>query len=292
MIKLDYMMIFLLPDTVVRSALAHPLLEGLLVTHAGLFPQAKGHRMERSAGTTSTILIFCSSGSGWIQLGEEAPCKVEAGSLAWLPAGRPHSYGAVDAGEPWTIEWVHVTGSEVAAWAELLQLPVGGGVLFTGTPVASAVHLGNAWEYLERGYSLVNLVSASAALRAALAHILQLRMTQRNPGGSSAQQRVAASAEWMKAHFTRPLRLNELATRAGLSAPHYSMLFRQMTGYAPIDWLIRLRIQYACQLLATTDTAIRTIGELSGFPDAYYFTRCFRRIMEMSPRTYRNMPKG
>jgi transcriptional regulator GlxA family with amidase domain len=69
-------------------------------------------------------------------------------------------------------------------------------------------------------------------------------------------------------------------------------LFKQQTGYAPIDFLIRQRIRKACQLLDTTDASVAAIAEKVGFEDPYYFSRCFHRIMGSSPRTYRQSVKA
>jgi transcriptional regulator GlxA family with amidase domain len=87
-------------------------------------------------------------------------------------------------------------------------------------------------------------------------------------------------------------RLDELATAAGLSVAHYSMLFRRHTGFSPIDFLIRLRVRRACRLLDTTSLPIGEVGERAGYLDPYYFARCFRRVMGCSPRGYRKMTKG
>jgi transcriptional regulator GlxA family with amidase domain len=69
-------------------------------------------------------------------------------------------------------------------------------------------------------------------------------------------------------------------------------LFRRQTGFAPIDFVIRLRVQHACRLLDTTELSIGEIAERVGYPDPYYFTRCFRRVMGRAPRLYRKVPKG
>lgn len=96
----------------------------------------------------------------------------------------------------------------------------------------------------------------------------------------------------MRTHLAQSIRLEELAQLAGVSIPHYCTLFKRQTGFAPIDWLLRLRVQRACQLLDTTPDPIATIGARVGFPDPYYFTRCFRRIVGTPPREYRRIPKG
>src|SRR5882724_7471478 len=106
------------PEIIRRRFERHPLLDGLLVTDAGFFPHASGHFMERREGATTTLLIVCLAGRGWVRIGDREHV-VEPGNIVWLGARRPHSYGA-DSETPWTIEWAHVTGKEVGAWTEFL----------------------------------------------------------------------------------------------------------------------------------------------------------------------------
>ncbi|RME70993.1 MAG: AraC family transcriptional regulator, partial [Verrucomicrobia bacterium] len=55
----------------------------------------------------------------------------------------------------------------------------------------------------------------------------------------------------------------------------------------PLDYFNRLKVQRACELLATTTLSIAEIAEQLGFDDPYYFSRLFRKIMGMAPRVYR-----
>jgi AraC family transcriptional regulator of arabinose operon len=279
-----------LPASVRRSAEKHPLLRGLLVTDAGLFPRAADHLIRRPKGSATSLVILCTAGHGWVELAGKTHA-LSPGSLAWLPARRPHAYGSSD-DSAWTIEWAHFSGDETDAWRDLLQLPPDGGVLSLELATASTLGLPQLSETLGLGYSLANLVTASTALRTTLT-----LLTKRTPSGSSshnrsAEERVAASADWMRTHLAQPIRLEELAQLAAVSIPHYCTLFKRHTGFAPIDWLIRLRIQRACQLLDTTTDPIAAIGARAGFLDPYYFTRCFRRIMGHPPRAYRQIAKG
>jgi transcriptional regulator GlxA family with amidase domain len=59
-----------------------------------------------------------------------------------------------------------------------------------------------------------------------------------------------------------------------------------------MDWFNRLRVQWACELLDTTQTPVAEIARQTGFADPYYFTRCFRRVVGLPPRKYRHVPKG
>lgn len=279
-----------LPEPERVRAGRHPLLRGLHVTDAGYFPHAQGHWVERPTGASTTLALLCLRGGGEVRLGE-AIHAVGAGDWAWLPAREPHAYGTRGT-EPWTIAWAHFAGDEVPAWRELLM---GAGtaraaVISLAKDRLEQVALDQVFAALERGYALREQVAAAAALRNAFSAVAQLALA--STALRSSEERVLASVEQLQRDWQRPHRLEELATAAGVSVTHYSMLFRRHTGFAPIDYLIRLRVRHACHLLDTTRLAVGAIAERVGYADAYYFTRCFRRVMGCAPRTYRNIPKG
>jgi transcriptional regulator GlxA family with amidase domain len=154
----------------------------------------------------------------------------------------------------------------------------------------TALRLEQVYLSLERGYSLSLLISAAVLLRTALD--LAAHAIRHGTGTRSASERIATVADHLRENLDQPHRLDELAAAAGVSVPHFCTLFRRQTGYAPIDFLIRQRIQRACKLLDTTQESIAGIAAVVGYEDAYYFTRCFRRIIGCSPRAYRRIPKG
>jgi AraC family transcriptional regulator of arabinose operon len=271
------------------EARRHALLSGLCVTDAGYFPAAENHRVDRPSGSPTTLVILCLGGDGWVNSDGNRK-RVSPGDFVWLPANAPHAYGS-GGDRPWTILWAHFTGSEVAAWEKLLG--VGGigspDVLKLPDDRLEEVALDRVYASLERGFAVRNLVAASAALRHSLSAVVQLDTDRREP--RSSEDRVALSVESLRADWQRPHRLGELATSAKVSVAHYSAIFRRQTGFSPIDFIIRLRIRHACRLLDTTQMSIGEVGRRTGYEDPYYFTRCFNRVMGLSPRKYRKNPK-
>jgi AraC-like DNA-binding protein len=279
-----------LPEPLRKAARAHPLLRGLHVTDAGYFPSAEGHLVERPTGAPTTLVIQCLRGTGWFTLDGERR-EMTQGHLAWLPAAQSHEYGATES-EPWTIAWAHFSGAEVPAWRELLGTNRSGGGTLLKLPGdrLDEVGLDRVYAELERGFAPHHQVAAAAALRQSLSIAAQLDIEPR--GARSADDRVVASIEMLRRDWMRPHRLEELATSAGVSITHYSGLFRRHTGFAPIDFLIRLRVQQSCRLLDTTAMSVSDIANRVGYEDPYYFTRCFRRVMGCAPRQYRRIQKG
>ncbi|MBL7115975.1 MAG: helix-turn-helix domain-containing protein [Kiritimatiellae bacterium] len=88
-------------------------------------------------------------------------------------------------------------------------------------------------------------------------------------------------------NFSRDWRLDELLEIAHMSRSNLMRVFRKATGQTPIEYLVRLRIQRAMELLSNTDLSITEIALETGFNDSNYFTRQFRRILGESPRQFR-----
>jgi AraC family transcriptional regulator of arabinose operon len=278
------------PAPVQKATEAHPLLKGLYVTDAGYFPSAGGHRVERPHGAATHLIILCLDGEGWIKI-QGRVTSVKVGEWVWLPADVPHAYGAAP-DQPWTIVWAHFQGAEVAAWQRELGLSSKAPVVpfRFGVERGSSLGLDKVYAHLEAGYSIEHLLRASTSLRAVFCSMIVLI---KGPGAvKTAAERTAAVREDIVSNPARHYRLEELATAAGLSVPHFCLLFRQQSGYAPIDFLIRQRIRRACRLLDTTESTIALIAGEVGFEDPYYFSRCFHRIMGFSPRAYRKSIKG
>jgi AraC family transcriptional regulator of arabinose operon len=279
-----------LPGPLAREARGHPLLRGLCVTDAGYFPSARNHLVERPDGAATTLAILCLGGIGWVR-GQGGVQKVAAGDFVWLPANEAHAYGS-GARDPWTILWAHFLGNEVSAWEDLLGLrgPDRPSVRALPEDRLDELALDQVFAALERGFDIRHLVASAAALRHSLSRVAQLGTDHRDP--RSASERVALSIETLRRDWQRSHGLAELASVAKVSVAHYSALFRRQTGFSPIDYIIRLRVKHACRLLDTTTLPIGTVGYRTGYEDPYYFTRCFRRVMGVSPRAYRKVPKG
>jgi len=273
------------PDPIRRAAVAHPLLRNLLVTDAGYFPKAAGHRVERPQGSATHLLIACLQGAGWVRASGGMQ-TVSSGDVVWLASDQPHSYGA-DGDDPWTIVWAHFTGEELPRWrAELgwaQKDPIGSTHVFADR--IPELGLDQVYNHLEHGYSDLHLLEAGTALRSTFCALL--RLGQSTVAARSTAERIERVREQLVRAPARPHRLPELAASAGLSVPHFSLLFRKHTGYAPIDFLIRQRVRIACRLLDTTDEGIAKIASDVGFADPYYFSRLFHRIMGSPPKTYR-----
>jgi AraC-like DNA-binding protein len=104
---------------------------------------------------------------------------------------------------------------------------------------------------------------------------------------SRALLRCAEAIAHLESHFAEPVNLDQLADLAHMSKRSFIRLFQAATGNPPIARLIQLRLSFAVKLLRHTDKTITEIAYEAGFNDSNYFARQFRKVIGLSPRTYR-----
>jgi AraC family transcriptional regulator, arabinose operon regulatory protein len=95
----------------------------------------------------------------------------------------------------------------------------------------------------------------------------------------------------MQEPINENISLNELSRQYNYSVSRFSNLFKQKTGYAPIDYFVQMKMQKACQQLDFTVRSVKDIAFSMGFDDPYYFSKRFRTIIVMSPKKYRSLKK-
>ena len=88
-------------------------------------------------------------------------------------------------------------------------------------------------------------------------------------------------------NYSESYNLSELSSKYHISRYHLSRLFKKVTGYAPIEYLLNARLSAAKKYLCTTTLSVQEIVELCGFGDESNFSRTFRQRTEMTPTAFR-----
>jgi AraC-like DNA-binding protein len=97
---------------------------------------------------------------------------------------------------------------------------------------------------------------------------------------------------YMRSHASRPIRVADVATAAGLSATRFYTLFRQHYGQSPHATLMQLRIDAARRLLARTNLSIAEIAVRTGHVDQSALTRRLRVILGVTPAALRRAARS
>ncbi|MBW5449086.1 helix-turn-helix domain-containing protein [Cohnella sp. CFH 77786] len=85
----------------------------------------------------------------------------------------------------------------------------------------------------------------------------------------------------------RGIGLSELAERASVSPPHFSRVFKRLTGMNVTDYVNAKRIVLAKELLLETEDSVGLIAERCGFESLPHFHRVFKSLTGVTPAAYK-----
>jgi AraC-like DNA-binding protein len=108
------------------------------------------------------------------------------------------------------------------------------------------------------------------------------------PAGTSAI--VKRGVAYLNEHYAAPLTRWQIAQAVNASEDYLTRLFRKELELSPWEYLTRLRVEHAKELLASGSESVAVIGARVGFPDHAYFSRVFKKVEGRSPQAYRDDP--
>lgn len=103
---------------------------------------------------------------------------------------------------------------------------------------------------------------------------------------------VARAQDWLREHLHEKVHLQALARTFGISLRTFHRRFQHAAGQSPHEYLNRLRIDRARDLLKHSDLSITEIAWQCGFNNPSHFGSCFRKAMQHTPKHYREAVRG
>jgi AraC family transcriptional regulator len=110
----------------------------------------------------------------------------------------------------------------------------------------------------------------------------RVKRSSRKPSRSLEQ-----TSELLHAHFSESLTLDRIARSVGTHPVHLARTFRRYHQCTIGEYIRKLRIEFACREISTTDCQLALIASRSGFYDQSHFSRTFKRMMGITPGQYR-----
>jgi transcriptional regulator GlxA family with amidase domain len=199
--------------------------------------------------------------------------------------------GALDGKEATTSWWLAPTFRERYPAVRLVESSVvvgAGRVITAGAALAQidlVLELVRVFESFELSHALSRylLVERSTTSQTSFVVLSHLAMND---------ELVLAAERIMRSDLTQPLDIDSLASTLGVSAKTLARRFSTVTGFAPAQFVRRLRLEIAQHLLGSSTDTIAAIAERVGYDDERAFRRAFERDFGVSPARYRKRLSG
>jgi AraC family transcriptional regulator len=130
------------------------------------------------------------------------------------------------------------------------------------------------------------------SIEQAIARALVVGYAVRNYGvrvyrGGLSPAKLRKIKEFVQEKLEEDLSLEEMARTVGLSAAHFSQVFRNTTGQTPHQCLLWYRVQRAKEMLRSAEGRVLDVAIACGFKTQQHFARVFREMCGASPTEYR-----
>jgi AraC-like DNA-binding protein len=188
-----------------------------------------------------------------------------------------------DREHPWTYIWVGFSGTE----AQNIIHSIG---LSQDNPVFTCDQGDRLKKYvfdmLQHNYS--NQADSYRLLGMLYLFLAVIAESQKNkleaPAGNVY---VNHAISYIQNHYSLPVTVEEISDYVGINRSYLSSLFKEYTGLSPVKYLQNFRITRAQHMLRVTDLSIESIALSCGYLSAEAFHKIFRKLVGMSPNTFR-----
>ncbi|MEU6774349.1 AraC family transcriptional regulator [Streptomyces sp. NPDC046759] len=223
------------------------------------------------------VAVVISTGRGWYRDADGRRTAVTAPALLWLTPGVAHHY-APDPDTGWDEGFVDFAGPATTTYTELgyiepdrpvVPLSDASAPRAVVARIARAARRGNPLLEVETGAAVHELLVALRRARADLA-----------PDGDQVLQALAR-------HACTPMSVADHAARHGMSTAQLRGAVRRAAGCSPKDYLLRIRLGRAKELLAATELPVAAVARRVGYDDPAYFSRLFTRRVGVAPARFR-----
>jgi AraC family transcriptional regulator len=138
--------------------------------------------------------------------------------------------------------------------------------------------------------------TGSDVMYESLARILLVKLVQRY--GESRSDVLAFSRgftashykrvfDFVAGHYSEQIAISDMARVAGLSDAHFARLFKEVLGDSPYQFVMEFRVEQAKRMLEDQTRPMADIALACGFADQPHFSRVFKKLTGITPRTFR-----
>lgn len=239
-------------------------------------------------------IIYVKKGTGVAQMDLES-FDIAGGDILFAPPGRLHGLN----GKPgqkmeyeniiFDLSFLGSTLVDLCSQKYLLPLKNGRlrfpSLISSGHPAhqSLAACLDDADLLCDRrppGYEL----GVKAAMMKLFSLIFQLGLTDLQPDYPQKNlDRLKMVLNYLEAHYRESLPVSRMALACGYSESHFMRWFREMTGTSFVKYLIRYRLEKACEQLKDTQKTVLEISVQCGFDNLSNFNRLFKKQFGMTP---------
>ncbi len=240
---------------------------------------SRDYTTQRLNGRADYQILYVTKGIGNYQIDRKlTPCP--AGSLILYRPGEPQVYSYFYKDKP-EVYWVHFTGNQCEAILARYTIQT--------CYVGESLEVRQIFENMIKELQLKKDYFQSVVEHDFLKVLALFGRLKGQSGRSGSYTVVDELILALNQRYMEPWTLKTMAGFCHLSPDYFSHVFKKAAGMPPIQYLNRLRVAKARELLVSEGLTVSAAAFLTGFGDPLYFSRVFKQFTGVSPEGFRKM---
>ncbi|MCR5005701.1 MAG: AraC family transcriptional regulator [Clostridiales bacterium] len=227
-------------------------------------------------------LYYIRSGHGFVEINGVRYLPGQ-GQLLLVPAGARVSFGTLPGKDTFTKYWMHFDARlGDTPLFDLISVPW---LMQVEDPAFVLAHFQTILDGEKNKEDFPSVLRQQAAVMEFIAWILDQHPVDRAYGVGTGK--LDAILAFIHENIGEEISVGMLSQMIGLHPNHFIKVFHMQMGTSPGQYINKLRLEQAKELLLQEDLTIREVASLVGFRDESYFSRAFKKYIGRTPREYR-----
>lgn len=244
-------------------------------------------RVKREEGLNWHQIIRCGTGEGVLVADGEMTILHE-NDFVLIPAGYPHEY--YPTAEPWSTNWVVFGGDACPKLLKELNLDKPTVVSINDNTIPQGLFT-SIYVNINSGSVFGQQIASGYVYDLVLWFKQAILLAELNRFRKNSQQILAMAIDYIKENVCREVTLREISKQIGISQQHMCRIFREHLNVHFTEYVTRVRLNIAMEMILNTDLPMAEIAERCGFKSASYFSTVFGKYEHMTPNNYRKQYK-
>ncbi|WP_035186077.1 AraC family transcriptional regulator [Alteribacter aurantiacus] len=234
--------------------------------------------------TDKYIFQYTVSGYGEIKI-EEDVFRLEPGTAFMVSTPGDYEYYLPEKSDEWEFIYITLYGNK-AKWCWDKLTNTNGSILRFHPESGPIQMLLSIYEQAD-GKRIDNPYIGSSLAYQMTMSLLEFTSAMDQPSARY-HPGISQAIDYIKAHYNKDLTADRLAQKASLSTYHFSRLFKETTGYTPLQYVTFVRMDKAADLVLHTNESFDEVAKKTGYANGNYMNKVFKKMTGLSPREFRN----